>query len=138
MHNELALINHQHENQRLHQVDLVEGFKQRNILLPIAEARVMEHLIGHSMMQYRSPLPQGHSNMYDFDEFYRAHYSDFQNWHHMKGQILFVETYFIYLIVYYVYKDFHCLKNNGILYIEIENKTSKTYLELQFVRRIFI
>jgi hypothetical protein len=51
MHNELALINHQHENQRLHQVDLVEGFKQRNILLPIAEARVMEHLIGHSMMQ---------------------------------------------------------------------------------------
>jgi len=30
--------------------------------------------------RYRGPLPHGRSNIYDFDEFYRAHYSDFQNW----------------------------------------------------------
>jgi curved DNA-binding protein CbpA len=30
--------------------------------------------------RYRGPTPQGRSNIYDFDEFYRAHYSDFQNW----------------------------------------------------------
>jgi len=51
VHNELALIDHQHENQPLHQVGLVEDFKQQNILLPIVEVRVMEHLIGHSMLQ---------------------------------------------------------------------------------------
>jgi curved DNA-binding protein CbpA len=30
--------------------------------------------------RYRGPTPQGRSNIYDFDEFYRAHYSDFKNW----------------------------------------------------------
>lgn len=30
--------------------------------------------------RYRGPSPQGRSNIYDFDEFYRAHYNDFQNW----------------------------------------------------------
>jgi curved DNA-binding protein CbpA len=30
--------------------------------------------------RYRGPLPNGRSNVYDFDEFYRAHYSDFKNW----------------------------------------------------------
>lgn len=30
--------------------------------------------------RYRGPTPSGRSNIYDFDEFYRAHYSDFKNW----------------------------------------------------------
>lgn len=30
--------------------------------------------------RYRGPTPSGRSNVYDFDEFYRAHYADFQNW----------------------------------------------------------
>lgn len=30
--------------------------------------------------RYRGPSPQGRSNIYNFDEFYRAHYNDFQNW----------------------------------------------------------
>lgn len=30
--------------------------------------------------RYRGPSPKGRSNVYDYDEFYRAHYSDFQNW----------------------------------------------------------
>ena len=30
--------------------------------------------------RYRGPTPSGRSNIYDFDEFYRAHYADFQNW----------------------------------------------------------
>ncbi|CAF1121297.1 unnamed protein product [Adineta steineri] len=30
--------------------------------------------------RYRGPTPKGRSTIYDFDEFYRAHYSDFQNW----------------------------------------------------------
>ncbi|CAF3053549.1 unnamed protein product [Rotaria sp. Silwood2] len=30
--------------------------------------------------RYRGPLPHGRSNMYDFDEFYRAHYYDFKFW----------------------------------------------------------
>ncbi|UJR10002.1 hypothetical protein I4U23_014225 [Adineta vaga] len=30
--------------------------------------------------RYRGPLPKGQSNIYDFDEFYRSHYTDFTNW----------------------------------------------------------
>ena len=30
--------------------------------------------------QYRGPLPRGRSNIYDFDEFYRVHFGDFQAW----------------------------------------------------------
>lgn len=36
--------------------------------------------------RYRGPLPKGRSNVYDFDEFYRAHYSDFQNWSTSRKQ----------------------------------------------------
>ena len=30
--------------------------------------------------RFRGPSPSGRSNIYDFDEFYRAHYSDFRSW----------------------------------------------------------
>ena len=30
--------------------------------------------------RYRGPIPRGQTSAYDFDEFYRAHYNDFQNW----------------------------------------------------------
>jgi curved DNA-binding protein CbpA len=36
--------------------------------------------------RYRGPLPKGRSNTYDYDEFYRAHYSDFQNWTTLRKQ----------------------------------------------------
>ncbi len=36
--------------------------------------------------RYRGPTPRGRSNVYDFDEFYRAHYSDFKNWTTLRKQ----------------------------------------------------
>jgi curved DNA-binding protein CbpA len=30
--------------------------------------------------RFRGPTPNGRSNIYNFDEFYRAHYNDFQSW----------------------------------------------------------
>jgi curved DNA-binding protein CbpA len=36
--------------------------------------------------RYRGPSPRGRSDMYDFDEFYRAHYSDFKNWSTSRKQ----------------------------------------------------
>ena len=30
--------------------------------------------------RYRGPTPQGRSTVYDYDEFYRAHYNDFKSW----------------------------------------------------------
>jgi curved DNA-binding protein CbpA len=36
--------------------------------------------------RYRGPLPHGQSNVYDFDEFYRAHYSDFKSWSTSRKQ----------------------------------------------------
>jgi curved DNA-binding protein CbpA len=36
--------------------------------------------------RYRGPTPQGRSNIYDFDEFYRAHYNDFKNWSTTRKQ----------------------------------------------------
>jgi curved DNA-binding protein CbpA len=30
--------------------------------------------------RFRGPTPTGRSNIYDFDEFYRAHYTDFKSW----------------------------------------------------------
>jgi curved DNA-binding protein CbpA len=36
--------------------------------------------------RYRGPLPQGRSSAYDYDEFYRAHYSDFKNWSTSRKQ----------------------------------------------------
>ncbi|CAF1131453.1 unnamed protein product [Rotaria sp. Silwood1] len=30
--------------------------------------------------RYRGPSPQGRTNMYNFDEFYRSHYNDFEFW----------------------------------------------------------
>jgi curved DNA-binding protein CbpA len=36
--------------------------------------------------RYRGPPPKGRSNIYDFDEFYRAHYNDFQNWTTVRKQ----------------------------------------------------
>lgn len=36
--------------------------------------------------RYRGPLPKGRSNVYDFDEFYRSHYSEFTNWNAIRKE----------------------------------------------------